>query len=173
MLRAGYSPNGDSNTIFLEADHKENGEYGLELDYTLAGQGYTGITKNLGNRDWSQTGKLKFWLEPDGSGKKMVIQVKANDISFEHYPSLVDTTPRWVEIPFKDFIVAPWDSGNQGKKLDTVNAKKVQAFSIYVNAQDNDSYTKDNPFDSTLYIDNIHVITGDAGDIPIGDDSGG
>lgn len=172
LLRAGYSPNGDSNSISLDADHKNSGEFGLKLDYTLAGQGYTGITKNLGSRDWSQTGKLKFWLEPDGSGKKLVVQVKANDISFEYYPSLADTTPGWVEIPFKDFTIAPWDSGNQGKKLDTVNAKKVQAFSIYVNALDNDSYTKDNPFNSSLYIDSIHVIPGDAGDIPIGDGSG-
>ncbi|WP_055105071.1 glycosyl hydrolase [Paenibacillus ihumii] len=172
LLRAGYSPTGDANTIALNTEHKDSGQFGLKFDYTLAGQGYTGITKNLGSRDWSQTGKLKLWLEPDGSGKKMVIQIKANDIHFEYYPSLADAAPRWVEIPFKDFTVAPWDSQNQSKKLDTVNAKKVQAFSLYVNALNNDAYTRDNPFMSTLYVDSIHVAPGSAGDIPIGEDDG-
>ncbi|MUG48001.1 glycosyl hydrolase [Paenibacillus woosongensis] len=172
LLRSGYSPNGDANSISLDAEHKQSGQFGLKLDYTLAGQGYTGITKNLGSRDWSQTGKLKFWLEPDGSGKKLVIQIKANDIHFEYYPSLADSAPRWIEIPFKDFSVAPWDSANQSKKLDTTHAKKVQAFSIYVNALANDSYSKDNPFLGTLYLDSIHVIPGSSGDIPKGEDDG-
>ncbi|MNX41065.1 Mannan endo-1,4-beta-mannosidase precursor [compost metagenome] len=125
----------------------------------MAGQGYTGVTLNLGSRDWSSRNKLKFWLEPDGKNKKLVIQVKANDVSFEYYPSLADTTPRWVEIPFEDFVVASWDSNNAGKKLDAVNAAKIQAFSVYVNAPAGESYTKDNPFKSTIYVDGIEAIS--------------
>ncbi|MNI07337.1 Mannan endo-1,4-beta-mannosidase precursor [compost metagenome] len=159
LLRAAYSPNGDANTISLAADHKAAGDYGLKLDYTLAGQAYTGVTLNLGSRDWSSRNKLKFWLEPDGKNKKLVIQVKANDVSFEYYPSLADTTPRWVEIPFEDFVVASWDSNNAGKKLDAVNAAKIQAFSVYVNAPAGESYTKDNPFKSTIYVDGIEAIS--------------
>ncbi|GGF80597.1 hypothetical protein GCM10010912_27170 [Paenibacillus albidus] len=172
LLRASYSPNGDTNTIELNTEHAQNGQYALKLDYTLAGQGYTGITKNLGSRDWSGTGKIKFWLVPDASGKKMVVQIKANDISFEYYPSLEDTIPRWVEIPFKDFTTAPWDSANTGKKLDAVNAKNVQAFSIYVNALSGDSYSKDHPFSSTLYIDQIQAVAWSPGDIPDGAEGG-
>ncbi|MEF2968439.1 glycosyl hydrolase [Paenibacillus sp. M1] len=172
LLQAGYSPSGDNNTISLDDEHKASGAYGLKFDYSLAGQGYTGITKDLGSRDWTQTGRVKFWLQPDGSGKKMVVQVKANDIYFEYYPDLTDTTARWVEVPFKDFAVAPWDTANQDKKLDTDNAKKVQAFSIYVNAVEGDSYSGENPFNSTLYVDSISAVPGEPGDIPEGEGSG-
>lgn len=172
LLRTGYSPNGDHNEISLDPAHAANGDYALKLDYTLAGQGYTGITKSLNGLDWSKTGRLKFWLVPDGQNKKLVIQVKANDISFEYYPSLADTQPRWVEVPFKDFTTAAWDTSHTGKKLDTVNAANIQAFSIYVNAPDGESYTKNDPFKGTLYFDQIHVIPGEPGDIPDGTGGG-
>lgn len=172
LLRNAYSANGDTNSISLDSGHTSSGSYALKLDYTIAGQGYTGVTKSLDNLDWSSAGRLKFWLVPDGSGKKLVIQIKANGVSFEAYPPLSGTAGQWVEIPFKDFTVASWDTANAGKKLDTVNAKNIQAFSIYVNAQPGDAYTRDNPFKSTLYFDDIQVIPGAEGDIPDGTDTG-
>ncbi|WP_433942982.1 hypothetical protein [Paenibacillus sp. SN-8-1] len=38
-----------------------------------------------------------------------------------------------------------------------MNAAKVQAFSIYVNAPAEEAYTKDNPFKSTIYVDGIEA----------------
>ncbi|MDO7905729.1 glycosyl hydrolase [Paenibacillus sp. JX-17] len=158
LLRTSYSVNGDTNTFALDPMNKEDGEFGLKFDYTLAGQGYTGITKDLGSRDWSKAGRLRLWLKPDGSGKKLVIQVKANGVSFEYYPSLAGTEPGVVEMPFSDFKVAAWDTQNAGKTLDVGHAAKVQAFSIYVNAQDGDAYSKDNPYKGTLYVDQIEAV---------------
>ncbi|WP_310552088.1 glycosyl hydrolase [Paenibacillus glufosinatiresistens] len=168
LLQSAYSAKGDTNSITLDSSHKIEGSNGLKLGYTLAGEGYTGIVKSLGSVDWSSTGRLKLWLTPDGSGNKLVVQVKANGATFEAYPSLQGTTPGWVEIPFKDFVTASWDTGNAGKKLDTINAKKVSEFAIYVNAPAGSSYSKTNPFKSTLYIDDIRVVAGEAGDIPVG-----
>ncbi|MNM06316.1 Mannan endo-1,4-beta-mannosidase precursor [compost metagenome] len=167
LLGNTYTPKGDANSITLDSAHAKNGDYALKLDYTLAGQGYTGIVKSLGTADWSKTGKLKFWLVPDGSNNKLVIQVKANGVSFEAYPSLQGTEAGWVEIPFKDFTVASWESAaNQAKKLDTVNAKKVTEFAIYINRPDGSTDTSS--MSSTLYFDDIQAVEGAEGDIPVG-----
>lgn len=165
LLATAYGVNGDGNTISLDTAHKSSGNCGMKFNYTLGNLGYTGISKNLGGRDWSGTGRLKFWLEPDGTDQKLVIQINANGIAFEAYPSLAGITPGWVEIPFSQFTTAPWDSGNVGKKLDTINAKNIKNFSIFVNAKDNAKLT------SILYIDDITVIKGQPGDIPIGEET--
>lgn len=154
LLGAKYTvaSSGDTVKVSLSADLKSGGKYGLKFDYALGGSGYGGVTKNLDNVDWSAAGKLKFWLTPDGKNQKLVIQVKANGASFEAYPSLADTTPRWVEIPFSEFAPAPWDTSHAGAKLDAVNAKTVQQFSIYVNAKEAGT-----TLSGSLYFDDIHV----------------
>ncbi|AIQ63112.1 hypothetical protein PSTEL_08405 [Paenibacillus stellifer] len=165
LLSNAYTPKGDANTITLDAEHAKTGDYALKLDYSLAGEGYSGIVKSLGSVDWSQTGKLKFWMIPDGSNNKLVIQVKANGVSYEAYPSLQGTEAGWVEIPFKDFTIASWESAtNQAKKLDTVNAKKVTEFAIYINRPVGSTAS----MSSTLYFDDIQAVEGAEGDIPTG-----
>jgi mannan endo-1,4-beta-mannosidase len=153
---------GDATAVTLDGTHKSNGTYGLKFDYTLAGSGYAGITKTLGGVDWSGFNKLKFWLAPDGKNQKMVIQIKVDGVSYEAYPSLASTTPGYVEIPFNQFTVAPWDTANLGKTLNKVNLKNVQEFSIYVNA------VNDATINSSLYLDDIKAINDGTGGVPNG-----
>ncbi|OAS89471.1 MULTISPECIES: glycosyl hydrolase [Metabacillus] len=145
---------GDPIKLSLDQDHKESGDYGLKYEYNLGGSGYGGVTKILGGVDWSEQNTLQFWYTPDGNDQKLVIQVKANDVSFEAYPSLAGDEPQLIQIPFSTFVVATWDTSHTGEKLDAVNAKKVQEFSIYVNAKEPGT-----TLSSVLYFDDIRVIT--------------
>lgn len=153
---------GDDISVSLDGSHQSGGMYAMRVDYRLAGSGYAGVTKSLGGVDWSGYNKLKFWLVPDGSKQKLVIQLKINGIYFEAYPSLASTTPGWVEIHFNQFSVAPWDTANQGKQIDKESLKKVQEFSIYINSVD--GTTKSN----TLYFDDIKALNDGTGGVPNG-----
>ncbi|WP_405173498.1 glycosyl hydrolase [Paenibacillus sp. FSL H8-0260] len=168
LLRAALSPAGDLNTISLDADHKNDGKYGLRFDYNVDGQGYTGRTKNMNNADWSDANKLKLWIAPDGSDHKLVIQVNASGISFEAYPSLAGTTPGLVEIPFSQFAPAPWDTGNAGKVITKENLKDIRAVSIYVNKKDIVASTS-----GTLYFDDIAAFNDGTGGVPNGGEGPG
>ncbi|QJD86095.1 glycosyl hydrolase [Cohnella herbarum] len=158
---------GDATTVTLDGAHKSGGNYAMKLDYTLAGSGYAGVTKSLGSVDWSTFNRLRFWLVPDGSNQKLVIQLKVDGVSFEAYPSLAATTPGWVNLHFNEFAVAPWDTGNAGKKINKVSLKKVQEMSIYVNAVDGATLA------SSLYFDDIKAINDGTGGVPNGGDGPG
>ncbi|MFC4307101.1 glycosyl hydrolase [Cohnella boryungensis] len=153
---------GDATTATLDGSHKSGGSYGLKFSYTLAGSGYAGITKTLGSVDWSGFNKLKFWLHPDASNQKLVIQLRVDGISFEAYPSLAGNTPGWVELHFNEFEVAPWDTGNAGKKINKTNLKNVQEFAIYVNSVNGAALS------SALYFDDIKAINDGTGGVPGG-----
>ncbi|WP_169087528.1 glycosyl hydrolase [Paenibacillus sp. PL91] len=153
---------GDTVNVSLDGVHESGGLYAMKFDYTLAGSGYGGITKSLGGADWSTFNKLKFWLVPDGHNQKLVIQLKVDGVSYEAYPSLAGTAGEWVTIPFSEFAVAPWDTGNIGKKLNKVSLKNVQDFSIYVNAVSGATLS------SSLYFDDIEAINDGTGGVPNG-----
>jgi mannan endo-1,4-beta-mannosidase len=157
------SSGGDPVQISLDSSDKAAGQYGLKYAYTLGSSGYGGINKNIGGVDWSTFNKLKFWLKPDGSGQKLVIQIKAGGIYFEAYPSISQTTARWVEIPLGQFAPASWESHTDAV-LDVNNRKTVQEFSIYVNAVDGAKLS------SQLIFDDIHVIQDGSGE---GNNGGG
>ncbi|WP_239618093.1 glycosyl hydrolase [Cohnella mopanensis] len=158
---------GDATTVSLDGAHKSGGNYAMKLDYTLAGSGYAGVTKSLGSVDWSTFNRLKFWLVPDGSNQKLVIQLKVDSVSFEAYPSLATTTPGWVNLHFNDFNVAPWDTGNLGKKINKVSLKNVQELSIYVNSVGGATLS------SSLYFDDIKAINDGTGGVPNGGSGAG
>ncbi|WP_053373066.1 glycosyl hydrolase [Paenibacillus sp. FJAT-27812] len=153
---------GDTVNVSLDGEHESGGMYAMRFDYTLAGSGYAGITKALGGVDWSTFNKLKFWLVPDGSNQKLVIQLKVDGVSYEAYPSLAGTAGEWVTLPFSEFAVAPWDTGNAGKKINKVSLKNVQDFSVYVNAVSGAALS------SSLYFDDIEAINDGTGGVPNG-----
>jgi mannan endo-1,4-beta-mannosidase len=139
----------------------------MRFDYTLGGSGYAGITKSLGGVDWSGANKVKFWLVPDGKNQKMVVQLRVDGISYEAYPSLEGTSPRWEEIHFNEFRVAPWDTANTGKTLNKVSLKNVQDFAVYVNSVGGAA------LNSSLYLDDIKAINDGTGGVPNGGDGPG
>lgn len=153
---------GDATTVSLDGSNESGGTYGMKFDYTLGGSGYAGITKSLGDVDWSGANKLKFWLVPDGENQKMVVQLRVDGISYEAYPSLEGTTPRWEEIHFNQFKVAPWDTANAGKTLNKASLKNVQDFAVYVNTVDGATLS------SSLYLDDIKAVNDGTGGVPNG-----
>jgi len=159
---------GDKTTVALDGTYKSGGDYALKFGYTLAGSGYSGIARPLGSVDWSSFNSLKFWMKPDGSNQKLVIQLKIDGVSFEAYPSLAGTTPDWVSLHFKDFSAAPWDTGNAGKKITKTGLQNVQEMSIYVNSVEGATLS------GSLYFDDIKAIDDGTGGVPNGGgDSGG
>lgn len=154
LLQKSYTlASGDDVSISLSDTNKIQGSYGMKYDYTLAGAGYAGVTKSLGNLDWSEYNALQFWLNPDGKNQKLVIQIKVDGVAYEAYPSLSGTEAHLVVIPFQEFVPAPWESEeNQSKRLIDGEVKNASEFSIYVNAVDGSQ------LESTLYFDDIRVI---------------
>jgi len=158
FLHAG----GDRTTVALDESHKSGGNYALKFGYTLGGSGYAGITKSLGGVDWSGFNRLKFWLVPDGSNQKLVIQIKIDGVSFEAYPSLAGTEAEWVDLHFGEFSVAPWDTGNTGKKITKSALRNVQEMSIYVNSVGGATLS------GSLYLDDIKAFDDGSGGVPNG-----
>lgn len=122
-----------ANTIRLESGSVGGGAHALRLDYSFATQSYTGIGKQTGG-DWSQFGEFQAWIDPDASGNKLVLQLVADGVAYEAYPSLAGDTPYLAKIPFADWRPAPWDTGNQAKRLNAQTLAKVSQFNVYVNA---------------------------------------
>lgn len=152
---------GDDISVSLTNNNVADGMYAMKVDYRLGSSGYAGVTKTLGGVDWSGYNKLKFYLVPDGSNQKLVIQIKINGIYYEAYPSLSDSIPHWEEIGFNSFTVAPWDTKDQGKVITKEDLKNVQEFSIYVNDAGGSK-------SGTLYFDGIRAINDGTGGVPNG-----
>ncbi|QHZ47144.1 CIA30 family protein [Bacillus sp. NSP9.1] len=151
-LQAAFATQGDPLKLSLTSNVKTEGSYALKYDYSLAGAGYTGMTKSLESVDWSGADSIDFWLKADGKNQKMVVQLNAGGIAFEAYLSLASKTACEISIPFSEFKPAPWESAERQKEtLTAERLKNVRSFSIYVNA------TGSEPVNGTLYLDNIRV----------------
>lgn len=145
---------GNSLTLTPDASNKSEGKFGLRYEYTLdASKNFAGVTKNLNGADWFGYNGLQFWLKPDGSNNKMVIQFKEpNSEAWETYINLSGTEPRLVTIPFTDFKYPPWYTGgaNTNGKIDL---EAINEFSIYINLQEG-GVTGSN----AIYLDDIKLI---------------
>ncbi|MEO3780602.1 glycosyl hydrolase [Micromonospora sp. B11E3] len=111
------------------------GDAALRLGYSFATQTYTGVGRQVSG-DWSAFGNFEAWIDPDGSGNKLVLQLVADGVAFEAYPSLAGDDPYLATIPFTDWRPAPWDTANVGRRLDAATLREVTQFSVYVNAAD-------------------------------------
>jgi len=137
-LRTEYTQIG-ANTIGLartsDGAAVGGGAQALRLDYSFASQSYTGIGKQV-TADWSGFWDFQAWIDPDASNNKLVLQLVADGVSFEAYPSLAGEAPSLVTIPFADWRPAPWDTAHADRRLTPETLAKVTAFNIYVNAVD-------------------------------------
>ncbi|QCB92808.1 glycosyl hydrolase [Cellulomonas shaoxiangyii] len=131
-LRAEYVSYG-ANTVTLETDDVGQGAKALRLDYDFATQTYTGIGKQISG-DWSDFNELTVWVAPDGSGNRMVLQLKAGGVSYEAYPSLAGDEPQQVTIPFVDWRPAPWDTANADRRISDADLRAIEQLNVYVNA---------------------------------------
>ncbi|MFD5291446.1 glycosyl hydrolase [Streptomyces rochei] len=149
-LRTAYSPYG-TNTISLSQDAVGSGRNALRFDYDFGFQNYTGIGRRL-EGDWSEFHKLSLWLKPDGSRHKLVLQLVANGVAYEAYPSMAGTESGVVEIPFADFRPAPWDTENSDRRLTPEDLAHLSQFNIFLNQSDTGTTT-----DGTFSVDDIHA----------------
>jgi len=124
-----------NNTISLEKGTVGAGQNALRFDYDLSLQEYTGIGHQI-EGDWSAYTGISFWYQPDGNDQKLVIQVQANGSYWEAYPSMAGTSAQEIVIPFADFVVAPWNNGNQPDTISAADLAVMQAFSVYINRTD-------------------------------------
>ncbi|GGX49105.1 glycosyl hydrolase [Saccharospirillum salsuginis] len=190
FLQQRYTSAGDGVTPSLTQapDLLESGDYGLAYHYRIGSQGYTGLNRSLAQLDWRAFNTLEFWINPDATGQRLVVQINASGRTWEAYyilgyntsnltledvnsrgdatpiPEL--TGPQRVSIPFGDLLQAPWDN-----PAGTFNPSEINSFSVYVNA------VGDTDTDSRLYIDNVEAVhrdgNGDYSDAePPGTDTG-
>lgn len=157
-LRTSYAVNSGATDMLSLVDGGANGK-ALRMSYDFSTTNYVGVTfGSLPVTDWSRYDELAFDLTSDGSGQKMVVQVVADGIYFEAYPSLEQSGRRTVTLTADEFVPAAWDTAHAGEKLDAACLAKVTGFSLYINDNGGDT-----PRNGAIVIDNIH-LTNDADD---------
>ena len=141
----------DSEKVF-------GGDYGLQMDITLAASdAWAGATKSF-NADWSDGNALEFYTIPETNGQKIVVQVTAGNQVFEAYLQEFDdyTTnaangfPVKVTIPFSAFV----GRDSKDAKLDP---SKIESIGLWCNAIAKEGV--EFPLSTTLYYDEFKVVT--------------
>ena len=161
LLQSAYTENsagGCSSSFTLSADHKADGVYGGALHYqlnTAKSEVWIGQNKTLEDLDLSAYNAITMWVDPDGMGQKLVIQL-ADDSGEEFEVYLSDfvkgTEASYVTIPFSAF---------KGKKSGTLNTAKITRFAIWCNSIIPEGHTGDWKVDSVIYFDGIEAFTAD------------
>lgn len=176
LLQSKYgSANSAANcnaTVTLDSEHKSAGDYGMAFNYTLAYKGSEVWTGGLGREfedtDFSNYNALSMWVDPDGYGQKMVIQlVDAEGSEYEYFltDKMKTDEAKTITIPFTSFI-------KKGTTDVSVNPSSIAAYRIWCNSIP-DNYTGNKDDDgyytvaSTVYFDEIKVVNADIDD---GDD---
>ena len=159
LLQSAYTENsagGCSSSFTLSADHKADGVYGGAFRYqlnTAKSEVWTGQNKTLEDLDLSAYNAITMWVDPDGMGQKLVIQL-ADDSGEEFEVYLSDfvkgTEASYVTIPFSAF---------KGKKAGTLNTAKITRFAIWCNSIIPEGHTGDWKVDSVIYFDGIEAFT--------------
>ncbi len=142
-----------ANTISLERAAVGDGAGALRLDYSFATQSYTGIGKQV-TADWSGFWDFQAWIDPDASGNRLVLQLVADGIAFEAYPSLAGDEPSLVTIPFADWRPAPWDTAHADARLTPETLAAVTQFNVYVNAVDGGAAS------GSIVVDGLRAVPG-------------
>lgn len=159
LLQSAYTENsagGCSSSFRLSSDHKADGAYGGAFRYHLStakSEVWTGQNKTLKDLDLSAYNAITMWVDPDGMGQKLVIQL-ADDSGEEFEVYLSDfvkgTEASYVTIPFSAF---------KGKKNGTLNTAKITRFAIWCNSIIPEGHTGDWTVDSVIYFDGIEAFT--------------
>ena len=159
LLQSAYTENsagGCSSSFTLSSEHKADGVYGGAFHYqlnTAKNEVWTGQNKTLEDIDLSAYNAITMWVEPDGMGQKLVIQL-ADDSGEEFEVYLSDfvrgTEAGYVTIPFSSF---------KGKQNGTMNTAKLTRFAIWCNSIIPEGHTGDWSVDSVIYFDGIEAFT--------------
>jgi hypothetical protein len=105
----GWVPHGGMMTISLDHNQTGDGANSMRFDYAFGKRNYSAFFTFV-DYDWSNYNTLRFWLRPDGSGNRLRFFIRTmGDFPrlaglWEYFVPLTGTTPRIVEVPFRDFI---------------------------------------------------------------------
>ncbi len=129
LLTNAYNINstGGSFVMTLDEDHKDNGAFGIRVDYDYEGTGYAGGTKLVNDILLSDYKGFSLYLEPDGSGNDYKIQIETDLSTFSYTGLLEDTKPGYVKISFEDFQEESW--AGTGHSL--ADATVIKSVSVY------------------------------------------
>ncbi|WP_313662852.1 glycosyl hydrolase [Cellulosimicrobium cellulans] len=155
-LSRNWVPQNLNTTELLRADEGERvgaGAAAMRIAYSFESQTYTGVGRQVED-DWSAFTNLQAWINPDGSGNKLVLQVVADGVAFETYPSLEADAPYLASIPFADWRPAPWDSANADRRLTSESLSKITQFNVFINAVETAAKT------GAVSVDEIRAVTG-------------
>ncbi|GAE29712.1 carbohydrate binding domain-containing protein [Alkalihalobacillus hemicellulosilyticus] len=162
LLHRNYSSNGDPITLRLSSEYKNNGEYGLEYDYTIGSMGYAGRQTSLGPVNWTGANAFEFWLKHDGTEHHLTVQIQIGGVSFEYNVELDEPYEGMVRIPFGDFAPAGWES-NQTAIIDQSRLERVSQFALYVGGGQGEG---------VLYFDDLRAVYDEnAAEVPEAPDS--
>lgn len=148
LLNNAYANNGDKVALSLTSEQKNKGEYGLAYEFTIASMGYSGRQTSLGNRDWSNTNAIQFWLKHEEYPNNLTIQIQMGGVSFEAYRQLDQSFEGFVTIPFTEFVPAPWEN-KPNERIDQDKLTNVRQFAIYTGGEEGEG---------TLFFDDILAI---------------
>ena len=166
LLDASYSANsaaGCSSEFVLDEAHKNDGTYGGAFHYVLSTTGsevWTGrIKSNLTSNDFSAYNALEMWVQPDGKGQKLVVQLTdGSGEEFEVYLTnfVKGTKAQYVTVPFSSF---------KGKNGGTLDTSSIQKFAVWCNSIVPDGHSGSWDVDSTIYFDGIKAVSLTAEDL--------
>ena len=159
LLDSTYTSNsaaGCSSSFVLDKTHKNGGTYGGAFKYKLETNGsevWTGrIKSELTNNDFSKYNALEMWVQPDGMGQKLVIQITdGSGEEFEVYLTdfVKGTKAQYVTIPFSSF---------KGKKGGTLDASDIVKFAVWCNSIVPEDHVGKWTVDSAIYFDGIQAV---------------
>ncbi len=158
LLDAAYVENsaaGCSSEFVLDSSHKSDGAYGGRFHYVLETTGnevWTGRVKTLENNDYSAYNALTMWVQPDGMGQKVVVQLAdGSGEEFEVYLTEFNkgTEAKYVTVPFSAF---------KGKNGGTLDSSRIMKFAVWCNSIVPDGHTGTWKVDSSIYFDGIQCI---------------
>lgn len=141
-LWSAYSRNTGGNEVSLSLTPK-NSSKALAFGYDIGSpNGYCGVNHPIAVRNASSFAGVELWLEGDGTGNSLTVQLRdANENYFEAQIALDFTGGKTIKIPFADFKAPSWQSGG------TLDTSKLDQFSFYMGG---DSVTT-----GIVYIDDV------------------
>ncbi len=152
----------------LSTEQKNSGDYGLAFHYRVStekvNEGWAGMTRSM-EADWSEFNALQLWIQPDGKGQKLVIQLTSNGEDFEVFLNefAATTEAKLVTIPF---------SALKGKSNGTFDPANITSAGIWCNTIPGEGTEGAWTIDSTMYFDNIKAVKTDVTDVTYEDPEG-
>lgn len=147
LLNSAYTrnTNGGQFNISLDSEHKSEGAYGMRVDYDYSGKGYAGVTKKMDLLNLSGYDGFMMYIESDGSGNDIKIQVETDVSTFAYTGYLTGKGPMTFYLPFSAIKECEW--AGSGHILDS--SSNLKSVSIYTDQIGADHTS------GTFYVDDL------------------